>query len=98
SGAAGVVPNGLLVSANASRSPFASSTSSPRPTKWINMTHANAVRMVASAAGGLVAIYWLDLGGAGLFTAGAAGFSLYRGGLSGDEVDALPVGRRAAAR
>jgi Na+-driven multidrug efflux pump len=38
---------------------------------------ANAVRMVASAAGGLVAIYWFDLGVAGFFTAVAAGFCLY---------------------
>ena len=39
--------------------------------------NANAVRMVASAAGGLVAIYWFDLGGAGFFAAVAAGFCLY---------------------
>jgi phage shock protein PspC (stress-responsive transcriptional regulator) len=39
--------------------------------------NANAVRMVASAAGGLVAIYWLDLGVVGLFTSVAAGFCLY---------------------
>ena len=39
--------------------------------------NANAVRMVASAAGGLVAIYWLDLGAAGFVAAVAAGFCLY---------------------
>src|SRR5262249_29383781 len=39
--------------------------------------NANAVRMLASAAGGLVAIYWFDLGVAGFFTAVAVGFCLY---------------------
>ena len=39
--------------------------------------HANAVRMAASAAGGLVAIYWFDFGVAGFFAAVAAGFCLY---------------------
>ena len=39
--------------------------------------NANAVRMVASAAGGLVAIYWFDFGVAGFFAAVAAGFCLY---------------------
>jgi len=39
--------------------------------------NANAVRMVVSAGGGLVAIYWLDLGVVGLFTAVAVGFCLY---------------------
>src|SRR5262249_5492632 len=39
--------------------------------------NANAVRMVANAAGGLVAIYWFDLGVAGFFAAIAAGFWLY---------------------
>jgi len=39
--------------------------------------NANAVRMIASAAGGLVAIYWFDLGVAGFFAAVAAGFCLY---------------------
>src|SRR6202048_3875800 len=39
--------------------------------------NANAVRMIASAAGGLVAIYWFDLGVAGVFAAVAAGFCLY---------------------
>ena len=38
---------------------------------------ANAVRLIASAAGGLVAIYWFDLGVAGFFAAVAAGFCLY---------------------
>jgi hypothetical protein len=33
--------------------------------------------MVASAAGGLAAIYWFDLGIAGLFAAVAAGFGIY---------------------
>src|SRR5262249_61455629 len=36
--------------------------------------NANAVRMIASAVGGLVAIYWFDLGVAGFFAAVAAGF------------------------
>ena len=39
--------------------------------------NANAVRMIASAAGGLVAVYWFDLGAAGFFAAVAAGFCLY---------------------
>lgn len=38
--------------------------------------NANAVRMVASAASGLAAIYWFDLGIAGFFAAVAAGFCL----------------------
>jgi hypothetical protein len=38
---------------------------------------ANALRMGASAAGGLVAMYWLDFGVAGFFAAVAAGFCLY---------------------
>jgi len=39
--------------------------------------NANAARMLASAGGGLIAIYWFDLGVAGFFTAVAAGFCLY---------------------
>src|SRR5262249_7689736 len=39
--------------------------------------NANAVRMVASAAGGLVATYRFDLRRAGLFAAVAAAFYLY---------------------
>ena len=39
--------------------------------------NANAVRMLASAGGGLIAIWWLDLGLAGFFAAVAAGFCLY---------------------
>jgi Na+-driven multidrug efflux pump len=39
--------------------------------------NANAVRVVASAAGGLVAIYWFDLGVPGFFGAVAAGFCVY---------------------
>jgi hypothetical protein len=38
---------------------------------------ANAVRMIASAGGALVAIYWFDLGVAGFFAAVAAGFCIY---------------------
>jgi Na+-driven multidrug efflux pump len=45
-----------------------------RPVAAMN---ANAVRMLASAAGGLVAIWWLDLGLAGFFAAVATGFCLY---------------------
>jgi len=39
--------------------------------------NANAVRMLASAGGGLIAIWWLDLGLAGFFAAVAVGFCLY---------------------
>jgi len=39
--------------------------------------NANALRMAASAGGGLVAIYWLGLGVAGFFAAVACGFCLY---------------------
>src|SRR5262249_51812841 len=39
--------------------------------------NANAARLVASAAGGLIAIYWLNLGVAGFFSAVAVGFALY---------------------
>jgi hypothetical protein len=35
--------------------------------------------MAAGAAGGLAAIYWLDLGAAGFFAAIAAGFCIYAG-------------------
>jgi putative MATE family efflux protein len=38
---------------------------------------ANAVRMLVSAGAGLAAVYWLDLGITGLFTAIAAGFCIY---------------------
>jgi putative MATE family efflux protein len=40
---------------------------------------ANAVRLLASAGGGLLAIYWLDLGATGLFIAIALGFCAYAG-------------------
>ena len=40
---------------------------------------ANAVRLLASAGGGLLAIYWLDLGATGLFVAIALGFCAYAG-------------------
>jgi len=43
--------------------------------------NANAVCMITSAGGGLVAVYWLDLGIAGFFAAVAAWFSLYAGML-----------------
>jgi len=39
--------------------------------------NANAVRMMASAGLGLVAVYWLDLGVAGFFAAVATGFCVY---------------------
>jgi Na+-driven multidrug efflux pump len=39
--------------------------------------NANAVRMIVSAAGGFVAVYWFDLGVAGFFAAVAAGFCVY---------------------
>jgi len=39
--------------------------------------NANAVRMIASAGGGLFAVYWFDLGVAGFFAAVAAGFCVY---------------------
>ena len=38
---------------------------------------ANAVRLLVSAGAGFAAVYWLDLGTAGLFTAIAAGFCIY---------------------
>jgi Na+-driven multidrug efflux pump len=38
---------------------------------------ANAVRMIVSAAGGLLAVYWLNLGLTGLFSAVALGFCTY---------------------
>ena len=38
---------------------------------------ANAVRLVVSAGAGLAAVYWLDLGTAGLFAAIALGFCTY---------------------
>ena len=39
--------------------------------------NANAMRLIASAGGGLAAIYWFDLGVTGFFTAVAVGFCLY---------------------
>jgi Na+-driven multidrug efflux pump len=39
--------------------------------------NANAVRMLTSAGGGLVVVYWFDLGVAGFFAAVAAGFCVY---------------------
>jgi putative MATE family efflux protein len=38
---------------------------------------ANALRLTASAAGALIAIYWLDLGATGFFAAVALGFCAY---------------------
>lgn len=38
---------------------------------------ANAVRLLASAMGGLIAIYWMDLGAIGFFIAIAGGFCAY---------------------
>ncbi len=38
---------------------------------------ANAVRLLVSAGAGLAAVYWLDLGTTGLFTAIACGFCTY---------------------
>jgi Na+-driven multidrug efflux pump len=38
---------------------------------------ANAVRLLVSASAGLAAVYWLDLGTTGLFTAIACGFCIY---------------------
>ncbi|MFL5175285.1 MAG: MATE family efflux transporter, partial [Microvirga sp.] len=38
---------------------------------------ANAARLLVSAGAGLAAVYWLDLGIAGFFTAIATGFVLY---------------------
>ncbi len=37
------------------------------------------MRLVANVIGGLVAVYWLDLGIAGFFAAVAIGFALYAG-------------------
>jgi Na+-driven multidrug efflux pump len=39
--------------------------------------NANAVRMIVSAAGGLIAVYWLDLGMIGFFASVALGFAVY---------------------
>jgi hypothetical protein len=39
--------------------------------------NANALRLIASAGGGLAAVYWLGLGVAGFCAAVAAGFALY---------------------
>jgi hypothetical protein len=39
--------------------------------------NANAIRMIASAGGGLVAIYGLNLGVSGFFAAVAGGFCIY---------------------
>jgi hypothetical protein len=39
--------------------------------------NANAVRMIASAGGGLIAIYGLGLGVTGSFAAVAVGFCIY---------------------
>jgi len=39
--------------------------------------NANALRMIASAGGGLVAVYWFDVGVVGFFAAVATGFCLY---------------------
>ena len=38
---------------------------------------ANAVRLLVSAGAGLAAVYWLDLGTTGFFTAIDAGFCTY---------------------
>jgi hypothetical protein len=38
---------------------------------------ANAVRLLVSAGAGLAAVYWLNLGPTGLFTAIACGFCIY---------------------
>ena len=45
--------------------------------RGIAAASANATRLVVSGGGGLVAIYWLNLGLAGFFTAVAIGFGLY---------------------
>jgi Na+-driven multidrug efflux pump len=63
--------------------------------------NANAVRMVASAAGGLVAIYWFDLGVAGFFAAVAAGFCIYaallvRAVVNVEAPDAAPAANSSA--
>jgi hypothetical protein len=38
---------------------------------------ANVIRLAANVAGGLAAIYWLDLGTTGFFAAIAIGFGVY---------------------
>jgi len=43
----------------------------------VEVVIANAVRLIVSAGGGLIAIYWLDLGAVGFCVAVAAGFCLY---------------------
>jgi MATE family, multidrug efflux pump len=48
---------------------------------------ANVVRLLVSAGAGLAAVYWLDFGTTGLFTAIACGFCTYAA------LTALAVGR-----
>ena len=43
----------------------------------VSTVAANAIRLLASAGGSLIAIYWLDLGALGFFVAIAGGFCLY---------------------
>jgi hypothetical protein len=38
---------------------------------------ANAARLAVNAAGGLIAVYWLDLGMTGFFASVALGFAVY---------------------
>ena len=45
----------------------------------VSTVAANAVRLLASAGCGLVAIYWFDFGATGLFVAIAGGFCMYAG-------------------
>ena len=43
----------------------------------VDAMNANAIRLIVSATGGLLAVYWLGLGTAGFFAAVAVGFCLY---------------------
>jgi Na+-driven multidrug efflux pump len=56
--------------------------------------NANAVRMIASAAGGLVAVHWFDLGATGFFFAIAVGFCAYAALIA---IAAIRVAEPAAA-
>jgi MATE family, multidrug efflux pump len=58
---------------------------------------ANAARLAANLAGGLAAIYWLDLGVIGLFAAVAAGFCLYAALLVGAVLKVKEPEAKAAA-
>ena len=74
----GVNRNYLPTSAGQVTSAMQGSGSYPGLTLDVrNAMNANAVRMAASAGGGLVAIYGFNLGVSGFFAAVAGGFGIY---------------------